>query len=117
MIANKSAYNIRVANLSVGAAVTTFYNNDPLTLAAKRAVEAGVVVVTAAGNLGKNPYGRILRRHHGSRQRALGADRRRVEPRGNDEPVRRRDGHAQLARAHGRRLLGEAGRRGAWHGH
>ena len=59
VIANKSAYNIRVANLSVGAAVTTFYNNDPLTLAAKRAVEAGVVVVTAAGNLGKNPYGRI----------------------------------------------------------
>ncbi|HEX2446418.1 MAG TPA: S8 family peptidase [Vicinamibacterales bacterium] len=59
VIANKSAYNIRVANLSVGAAVTTSYNNDPLTLAAKRAVEAGVVVVTAAGNLGKNPYGRI----------------------------------------------------------
>ena len=58
VLANKNAYNIRVANLSVGAAVTTSYNNDPLTLAAKRAVEAGVVVVTAAGNLGKNPYGK-----------------------------------------------------------
>jgi serine protease AprX len=58
IIANKSAYNIRVANLSVGAAVTASYNNDPLTLAAKRAVEAGIVVVTAAGNLGKNGNGR-----------------------------------------------------------
>jgi serine protease AprX len=58
VIANKNAYNIRVANLSVGAAVTTSYNKDPLTLAAKRAVEAGVVVVTAAGNLGKNKKGK-----------------------------------------------------------
>ena len=53
--ANRVAYNIRVANLSVGAAVTESYNTDPLTLAAKRVVDLGVVVVTAAGNLGKNP--------------------------------------------------------------
>jgi serine protease AprX len=58
VIAHKNAYNIRVANLSVGAAVTTSYQKDPLTLAAKRAVEAGIVVVTAAGNLGKNQNGR-----------------------------------------------------------
>jgi serine protease AprX len=57
MLANKSTYNIRVANLSVGAAVTSSYWNDPLTLAAKRAVEAGIVVVAAAGNLGKNAAG------------------------------------------------------------
>ena len=56
-IANKSAYNIRVINLSVGAAVTESYKTDPLTLAAKRAVDAGIVVVTAAGNLGKNSLG------------------------------------------------------------
>jgi serine protease AprX len=54
VVANHSLYNIRVVNLSVGAAVTESYTTDPLALAAKRAVDAGVVVVTAAGNLGKN---------------------------------------------------------------
>ncbi|HEV3485786.1 MAG TPA: S8 family peptidase [Vicinamibacterales bacterium] len=57
VVQNRSAYNIRVANLSVGAAVTESYNTDPLTLAAKQAVQAGIVVVTAAGNLGKNALG------------------------------------------------------------
>jgi len=56
-VANKSAFNIRVINLSVGAAVTESYKTDPLTLAAKRAVDAGIVVVTAAGNQGKNSLG------------------------------------------------------------
>jgi serine protease AprX len=54
IVSNRTAYNIRVVNLSVGAAVTESYNTDPLTIAAKRVVEQGVVVVTAAGNLGKN---------------------------------------------------------------
>ena len=57
IVANKTLHNIRVANLSVGAAVTESYRTDPLTIAAKRAVDAGVVVVTAAGNLGKNAAG------------------------------------------------------------
>ena len=56
-VANKTLHNIRVINLSVGAAVTTSYKTDPLTLAAKRAVDAGIVVVTAAGNLGRNAQG------------------------------------------------------------
>jgi serine protease AprX len=55
VVANRTAYNIRVVNLSVGAAVTESFLTDPLTLAAKRAVDAGVVVIAAAGNLGKNP--------------------------------------------------------------
>jgi serine protease AprX len=55
VVANHDTYNIRVVNLSVGAAVTESYLTDPLTLAAKRVIDAGVVVVTAAGNLGKNP--------------------------------------------------------------
>jgi serine protease AprX len=54
IVANHATYNIRVVNLSVGAAVTESYMTDPLTLAAKRVVDAGVVVVTAAGNLGKS---------------------------------------------------------------
>jgi serine protease AprX len=57
-VQNKTAYNIRVINLSVGAPVTESYNTDPLTLAAKRAVEAGIVVVAAAGNMGQNSWGR-----------------------------------------------------------
>ena len=57
VITNKATHNVRVVNLSVGAAVTESYETDPLTLAAKRAVDAGVVVVTAAGNLGKNADG------------------------------------------------------------
>ncbi len=52
---NKVAYNVRVINLSVGASVTESFTTDPLCLAAKRAVDAGIVVVTAAGNLGRNP--------------------------------------------------------------
>jgi len=53
-VANRRRFNLRVINLSVGAAVTESYNTDPLTLAAKKAVDAGLVVVAAAGNLGKN---------------------------------------------------------------
>ncbi len=56
-IANRATYNIRVVNLSVAAGVYESYRTDPLTLAAKRAVEAGLVVVTAAGNLGRNGEG------------------------------------------------------------
>ena len=56
-VEHRSSHNIRVINLSVGAAVTSSYNEDPLTLAARRAVDAGIVVVTAAGNLGRNANG------------------------------------------------------------
>src|SRR4030095_15683894 len=56
-VANKATHNIRVVNLSVGAAITESYKTDPLAIAAKRAVDAGIVVVAAAGNLGKNAAG------------------------------------------------------------
>jgi len=56
-IANRDALHLRVVNLSVAAGVYESYTTDPLTLAAKRAVEAGLVVVSAAGNLGKGPDG------------------------------------------------------------
>jgi serine protease AprX len=57
VLENRKKYNIRVVNLSVGAAVHESYLTDPLTLAAKQVVDAGVVVVSAAGNLGKNAEG------------------------------------------------------------
>ena len=57
-VANRSALNIRIINLSVAAGVYESFTTDPLTLAAKRAVDAGIVVVSAAGNLGKNAEGK-----------------------------------------------------------
>jgi serine protease AprX len=57
VLANRTRYNIRVVNLSVGATITESYWTDPLTLAAKRVADAGVVVVGAAGNRGKNAAG------------------------------------------------------------
>jgi serine protease AprX len=57
VLANRQQYNIRVVNLSVGAAIHESYWTDPLTLAAKRLVDSGIVVVAAAGNLGKNALG------------------------------------------------------------
>jgi serine protease AprX len=57
-IANRATYNIRVLNLSVAAGVYESFWKDPLTLAAKRAVDAGIVVIAAAGNQGRGPAGR-----------------------------------------------------------
>ena len=59
-VQNKTAYNIRVINLSVGAPVTESYTTDPLALAAKCAVDAGIVVVAAAGNMGRNAAGKTV---------------------------------------------------------
>ena len=56
-IEHRAEFNIRVMNLSVAATPTESYMTDPLTVAAKRAVEAGIVVVTAAGNLGRDRTG------------------------------------------------------------
>jgi subtilisin family serine protease len=56
--ANKTALKIRIVNLSIATGVYESYNTDPLTVAAKRVVDAGIVVVTAAGNRGRNPNGR-----------------------------------------------------------
>ncbi len=57
-IEHRATFNIRVVNLSVAAGVYESYKTDPLTLAAGRAVDAGIVVVTAGGNLGRQANGR-----------------------------------------------------------
>jgi subtilisin family serine protease len=57
VVANKDALKIRVVNLSVAAAVHESYDTDPLTVAARRAVMAGIVVVAAAGNFGSDVDG------------------------------------------------------------
>ncbi|MFN0121576.1 MAG: S8 family serine peptidase [Blastocatellia bacterium] len=56
-IANKATHNLRVINLSLGTRAKDSYKTDPLCLAARRAVNAGIVVVAAAGNEGKNLLG------------------------------------------------------------
>ncbi|PWT82018.1 MAG: hypothetical protein C5B57_09400 [Blastocatellia bacterium] len=60
VVSNSSALNVRVVNLSVATGVYESYNTDPLTLAAQRAVAAGIVVVAAAGNNGRSASGRTL---------------------------------------------------------
>jgi len=57
--ANRYALNIRVVNLSIGAGVYQSYLTDPLTVATRRIVEDGIVVVAAAGNAGKDPAGNV----------------------------------------------------------
>jgi subtilisin family serine protease len=56
---NARRENIRVVNLSVGAAPTESYFTDPLTLAAKALVDQGITVVAAAGNFGQDAEGRL----------------------------------------------------------
>lgn len=55
MIENKDRYNIRVANMSFGSEVYSYYWDDPLNQAVMAAWDAGIVVVTSAGNQGPVP--------------------------------------------------------------
>ena len=61
---NRTAYNIRVVNMSLGIPAVDSYRNDPVCRAVRRLVDMGIVVVAAAGNDGKDAthpkvYGRI----------------------------------------------------------
>jgi serine protease AprX len=56
-VEHKDELNIRIVNLSIATGVYESYETDPLTLAAQRAVSAGIVVVAAAGNNGRGPEG------------------------------------------------------------
>ena len=64
-IALRSQYNIRVINLSLGRGIFENYTLDPLCQAVEQAWNAGIVVVVAAGNYGRdnsntnNGYGTI----------------------------------------------------------
>ena len=57
VVDHKDELNIRIVNLSIATGVYESYETDPLTLAARRAVAAGIVVVAAAGNNGRGPGG------------------------------------------------------------
>jgi serine protease AprX len=56
-ISNRSKYNIRVINLSLGHPVAESSTTDPLCRAVERAVASGITVVVSAGNYGLTPGG------------------------------------------------------------
>src|SRR6185369_13069650 len=60
IMANRSGFNIRVVNLSVGMPAVDSYLNDPICRGVRRLVDAGIVVVVAAGNAGKDAAGNKL---------------------------------------------------------
>lgn len=57
VVAHRFELNIRVVNLSVATGVYESYDQDPLTRAARKVVDAGIVVVASAGNAGRNQQG------------------------------------------------------------
>ena len=59
-VALKNRYNVRVINLSLGRPIYEGCAHDPLCQAVEAAWNSGIVVVVAAGNLGRNGYGTIL---------------------------------------------------------
>ena len=60
---NRSTYNIRIVNMSLGMPAVDSYRNDPVCRAVRRLVDAGVVVFAAAGNNGKDSDGNKLYGH------------------------------------------------------
>ena len=54
-VANRAALGIDIINLSLGHPIYEPASTDPLVQAVERAARAGVIVVAAAGNYGKNP--------------------------------------------------------------
>src|SRR5215207_1850726 len=54
---HRTIYNIKVVNVSLGTAAVDSYKVDPLCLAVRSLVDAGIVVVAAAGNEGKDGQG------------------------------------------------------------
>lgn len=55
VVENRERYHIGVVNMSLGDYATRSYRDDPWAQAAEKAVEAGLVVVVAAGNEGPQP--------------------------------------------------------------
>ena len=55
-IENREQYGIRILNLSLGHPVYESWRSDPLTREVERAWAAGLLVVTSAGNRGRDGY-------------------------------------------------------------
>src|SRR5262249_49164197 len=59
-VSNLTTYNIKFINMSLGCPAVDSYRNDPLCQAVRAAHDAGIVVVVAAGNDGKDANGNKL---------------------------------------------------------
>ncbi|HMF55691.1 MAG TPA: S8 family peptidase, partial [Pyrinomonadaceae bacterium] len=57
VMTNRLLYNIRVVNISLGTTAVDSYHYDPVCQAVRRLVDAGVVVIAAAGNNGRDSSG------------------------------------------------------------
>src|SRR5262249_8351919 len=57
VINNAAQYNIKVLNISLGTNSTDSYLDDPLCVAVRNAVAAGITVIVAAGNYGEDAGG------------------------------------------------------------
>ena len=111
-VENRHRYNLKVVNLSLGHPVFESYVDDPLCQAVQRATDAGLLVVTAAGNFGKTLEGRpilggIISPANSPAALTVGA----VNARGTVAAVGRRDGDLQLAGTDAVRRVVEAGAR------
>ena len=109
-IEHRARYRLRIINLSLGHPVFESYREDPLCQAVQRAVDAGIVVVTAAGNFGKTEDGKavvggIVSPGNSPAALTVGA----TQHARHGAAVRRRDGDLQLARSDGDRRPAEAG--------
>ncbi len=63
LIANRTTYNIRVVNLSLGGLAIDSYTNDPVNRKVQELTALGVLVIAAAGNEGKDSDGNKLYGH------------------------------------------------------
>src|SRR5207302_8882907 len=53
--ANKNQLNVQIVNMSLGHPIFAPAADDPLVQAVQAATAAGLIVVTSAGNVGRNP--------------------------------------------------------------
>ena len=110
-IALKDKYNIRVINLSLGRGVFESYTLDPLCQAVEQAWKAGIAVVVAAGNegrdnsVGNQGYGTITAPGNDPFVITVGA----MNTRGSRSPYRDHSRQLQFEGAHGHRSRGQAG--------
>ena len=99
-VANKTRFNIKVVNLSLGHPIFEPAATDPLVEAVEEAIRAGLIVVTAAGNFGTNPktgqqgYAGITSPGNAPSAITVGASNTGVH-----RPRRRPRGAVQLARS------------------
>ena len=90
----KDQHNIRVINLSLGRPVFESHEDDPLCQAVKAAWEAGIVVVVAAGNMGRDNsfenqgYGTVTSPGNSPYVITVGAMKTRTTPRTHPSPTR-----------------------------